>query len=280
DPDEKMSLIVRGVRLRSALNLLAESGDLHGVSVRFIPWNGVLWLTTAEVAEGDDLLLPRIYDLSPFASGTVRLAQFMHLVQNETEGPWLDTDGIGGVVVPLGDGRLLVRHTHKVHAEIARLLAAHRDALTTGDPVPAPDPDELVTEYYTMDASTAEDLLAAIPGLIAPQSWITRDGDEPRLRPTGRLFKVAAGTRQMHVAAPPSEKEKEGQPPTPSGEVVVVPQAVLIVTHTREVQKQVHDLLTTLEQRTLAVGGSGFSGGGLGGGGGAGGAGFFSLPSE
>ncbi|QDU39043.1 hypothetical protein Mal4_33760 [Maioricimonas rarisocia] len=294
EPNQEVSITVSGIRLRSALKILSESADLQGVSVRFIPWNGVLWLTTAEVAEGDDYLLPRIYDLSPFASGPALLEQFMGLLQNETEGPWLDVDGVGGVVVPLGDGRLLVRHTHKAHAEVARLLAAHREALTVGEPVPAPDPDELVTEYYTMDASTAEDLLATIPGLVARGTWFADNTDDVlhglkpdhparrRIDSTGRLYKVAAGTRQMHVAAPPTADRKEGPPP-PSGEVVVVPQAVLIVTHTRDVQKQVRKLLETIDKQTATFENSSFSGGELGGGfggGGGGGAGFFSLPTE
>jgi len=278
EPTHPVSLAVSGIRLRSALKILGESADLEGVSVRFIPWNGVLWLTTAEAAEGEDYMLPRIYDLSPIVSSATPVEDFMDLVQSETEGPWFDVDGIGGVVVALDNGRLLVRQTRKAHDEVAQLLAQHLNTLTHDEPAPAADPDELITEYYTMDATTADDLLLAIPGLIAEGTWITRAADEGQVETKrsrkGRIYKVSAGTRQVHVAAPPTTENKEG-PLAPSGEVVVVPQAVLIVTHTRDVQKQVRKLLETIDEKTSTFGNSSFGGGGPGGG-----SGFFSLPAE
>ncbi|QDU38312.1 hypothetical protein Mal4_26390 [Maioricimonas rarisocia] len=61
-PDEEISLIISGIKLRSALKIMLE--NVQGVTLTYLIEDEVMKITTAEVAEADDKMQTRVYPVA------------------------------------------------------------------------------------------------------------------------------------------------------------------------------------------------------------------------
>ncbi|MGH7199980.1 MAG: hypothetical protein ACREJB_05205, partial [Planctomycetaceae bacterium] len=229
--DEPITIALKNVTLETLLERMLEP-----LGVTALVDRGTLLITTKLAAE--DELLITLYNARDVIEEDDPSA-LVATLQQETSGPWIDTDGTGGTIgIPM-PGILAIRQTEEVHEEIQSLLAAIRRMRDqTGAAKRRPDPNEFVTRFYpVLDEKTATDAIAAIQEMIAPETW-------------------KGGDRVIRQVGP-----------------------TIIVKHTRSVQDEVKEFLDKLEISTQALqpgfmgGGGGFGGGGLGGGGG----GFFNV---
>ncbi|MBL8851384.1 MAG: hypothetical protein JNG89_17000 [Planctomycetaceae bacterium] len=250
--DEEVSLAVNGIKLSNALRLLLE--NINQVELDVIIRNGALWVTTKD--EADEFLQTVIYDVADITENdSILMEQLENVIENETRGPWESLHGIGGLMLKATDGLLVCRQTPRMQVDVYSLIGAIRGSMTEagGSPI-EPTVAPLETRFYRMDAQAAHDVASLLPQLIEPGSWRGIVGDPATMNPIGTIHTLAAGRMLLSVdsgalteAAPPSEA---GAALTLSesadANVVVVPQAVLIITHKPSVQRKVRDLLTSL----------------------------------
>ena len=144
-------------------------------------------------------------------------------------------------------------------AEILRLLESYRTALRSSKarkPL-APAEDEAITMYYRLHSKVAADLKAALPELVQPDSWQSRNPG-------------ATGTILMLESRPEMPTAKPEIPAVP----LVIERKVLVIHQRRSVHEKISELIRNIENGS---GGTGMlGGGGMGGMGGGGfGGGFF-----
>lgn len=143
EPDLRISHRFRDVTVEQALSRICEP-----LGLAWFIQEEVVQVTTKEKAE--EVLVTRAYDVAPlvrakavaksheFFFGTapfdpsgaaalpadldVRESDWLiETIKTKTSGPWFDEEGVGGTLNEAGDA-LVVRQTHKVHAEIDSLL--------------------------------------------------------------------------------------------------------------------------------------------------------------
>lgn len=123
--DQQVTLVMSGVSLQSALDLILEP-----LGLTHITEDGVMKVTTQ--AKADERFTMRVYlvaDLIESRGTEDDFATLIRTVQNCTSGKWVDIDQEGGVVQPFPNGQsLVVRQTEKMHREIEGLFAALRKA--------------------------------------------------------------------------------------------------------------------------------------------------------
>lgn len=129
--DTAVDLVVNEISLESALNMLLE--NVNGVALTYLIRNEVVWVTTVEAA--DEFLETRVYDVGPLR--VKHPAEIVDVIQNVTEGPWLDVDGLGGTISAIS-GQLVIRQTQTTHREIEALLNNLLHNLNES-PYPVPD---------------------------------------------------------------------------------------------------------------------------------------------
>jgi hypothetical protein len=158
---------------------------------------------------------------------------------------------------------LVIRQTDGTHLRIRRLLAQQRGAGAAARAagrqidLAAHASDSMQTTHYTLDAQTATELASTLPAMIAPGTWegAGRGGD-------GQIWTVAAGRRIVELpgkvaetgrpdkagASAPAEGDDSESPDNQSDatEVLVIPQAKLIIRHRRSVQREVRRFLEDL----------------------------------
>lgn len=286
--------------------------DIGGQSCEAMIHGGRILVTTQERAEGE--LRTVVYDAHDIVQeDTMSSEDLADLIMAQTEGPWVEIDGVGGVLARPVPNLFVIRQTQRVHDEVRRLFAETRkavaDAQALGKPVDFESslPDDVETKYYPMDADTADDLLTVLPEAVAPGTWANSNVDaqgQPLNLQTfgeGTIRKVAAGHKVLHlggqqvaqsqIADNVDAKPAGGDAADGNARVLVVPQAVLIITQKRSVHRQIREFLQKLSEGSEdnagrgpggggfiggagAMGGTGGFGGGLGGGS-FGGGGFF-----
>jgi hypothetical protein len=148
-----------------------------------------------------------VYDVGDIVQSDKQLSEDLaDLLMNQTEGPWLDIDGTGGILsLPLPN-LFVIRQTQPNHAAIRALLAEPRKAMAAakaqGKPVVfgADLPDTTETRYYLLTAEMADDLVSLLPELVAPGTWSTTVGPDGSVvelshggNGTGYIRKVALG---------------------------------------------------------------------------------------
>ncbi|MEX0718872.1 MAG: hypothetical protein WD066_19925 [Planctomycetaceae bacterium] len=185
--DTPITLQRRGVSRRETLEAAFEP---HGLT--WIVEHGFLIVTTDVVQCAK--LSTIVYDVRDLLIDG-DFTPLFDLIENETYGPWISNDGVGGSVVSFGPRLLIVRQTQGVHEEIAELLELLREkrAVTAAD---QSDPDEMVTRFHRppSPADPAE-TVAAIREFVAPGSWEGADGG--RIRAVGDVLAVRQ-TRRVH----------------------------------------------------------------------------------
>lgn len=265
--DEAVSVNVRNVKLRSALNRLLE--NVVGIRLRIVPSNGQLCITTKEIA--DDTYFTVVYDVSDLAGhDAFRLEQLIDALKQSSEhnweGIWRDS-GFGTITKLPQIGTFVARFNSSALEEMHQTLASLRASISPpGTPDLPDESDEISTEYFRMDAETARDLVSLLPELVAPGTWkstMDADGRLVDLQPDGiGVIRIAAAGRVVIDDPPlpkPDEPEKQAEEaddatavhpetaPTPrAGVHEVVPQTVLIITHRRGVLAEVSKVLGKL----------------------------------
>jgi hypothetical protein len=135
-----------------------------------------------------------------------------------------------------------------------------------------PTSTQLQSRFYRMDAQAAQDVARLLPQLIEPGSWIgdmTPGTGRMSDSAVGTIHTLAAGRMLLHVDSgtltevPQPFKPEAGAAaklpdaaPTEAN-VVVVPQAVLIITHKSAVQRKIKELLNSLLSENASWNGAG-----------------------
>jgi hypothetical protein len=262
---QPVSLGLTGRPLSTTLDVL-----LSGLNLTYLIEDGVVRITTQEIAE--DHRVTAVYDVRDLCRDDSESDALQNAIQEQTEGPWFDVDGIGGTIDFPKPGVMFVRNTQRQLDELLTLLETYRAALRASKPrlQQKIDPKEFVTTYYKMGAETAADLVDLLPVLVRPETWQSEAHPEAE----GYLLKATSGVqlRDVHgreVVSPKAVNEKDNL-------ALVASQAVLIVHQSREAQEDVAEVIRRVQEGdATAMSGGGFGGGGFGGGGFGGG--FFSV---
>jgi hypothetical protein len=241
---------------------------------------GEVFVTTIEVA--NENLHTIVYDVAELHDHE----QLIAALQSLSSELWEEIDGSGGTISPTGNGLLVIRQTDQCHREIAGLLDLYASKSTV--PV-SPNPKRpLETRFYRVPSETAEDLLTALPSLVASETWqvTSPPGIAPDRDPlsVGTIRKVAVGQKVVELPGPKAtpkgskkepengdgKKTEEKPAPKPPPEVILVSESVLIIEQTPAVHKKIDEFLLSLDLARSALGqkqgGGGFGGGGGGGG--------------
>nr|AUN35869.1 putative general secretory pathway protein D [uncultured bacterium] len=174
-----------GIDVRKTLTCDLKDVTLHaglkalfrGQNVDFYVAEGELIVTTVGGEAGQRV--PVFYDVLDLLSGEVDVGMesIADLVVNGSSGNWMggDIDECDAVF----PGILLVQTGPAVHEEIAMLLndlrSAHSKNLA-GEQPKAND-QKLETRFYNVAANeSVDDVLAAVPQFVAPESWRTELG--------------------------------------------------------------------------------------------------------
>lgn len=270
----------QGVHERQPVSLTLADRDLRTVlrilladfNLTFTLRDGVLLVTDHDRAESP--LKSAVYDVRDLCRDDDEAAALQAAIQSQTDGPWFEVDGIGGVVVFARPGVLVVRHTERSLNQVGDLLTKYRSALRVSKRRDrgAERSREVVTRYYRMHDATAADLVTLLPRLVSPESW----NSEANAEAPGTILKLAS---------PPSLLGRgDGGKDKPGAQTAIVSNAVLIVRQRRDVHDEIAEVVRRVEQGDDAAGfgGAGEPGGipaGMGGMGGFGG-GYFSVPEQ
>lgn len=237
--------------------------------------SGEVFVTTVEVA--NENLHTVVYDIR-------ELHDREHLktaLKTLSSGEWEETHGSGGSLSLTENGLLVIRQTDQIHQEIAESLKLHAASPTVV--VDQSSINVLETRFYRVPAETAEDLLTALPALVASETWQVPDsppGIAPDRNPleVGTIRKVAVGQKIVELPGPKAtpkgskkapangEGKKTETKPAPPPEVILVAESVLIIEQTRAVHQKIDQFLRSLDLADSALGQK-LGQGGMGGGG-------------
>jgi hypothetical protein len=273
--DEPITLVMKDRSVATILHLLLRDLQLT-TSIR----SGELFITSREAASEN--LHTVVYDVRKLQNRD----QLTIALESLTSGWWEEIDGSGGSLSSTENGLLVVRQTDQIHLEIAEFLKLYAGKPKSTVQTPQNSRSPLETRFYRVPAETAEDLLTALPSLVAPETWqvITPPGIAPDNNPLaiGTIRKVAAGQKVVELPGPkqspqiantkPStgnQKTSEEKPkPTLPTEVMLVSESVLIINQTVAVHKEIDRFMRSLNLGNTDIGrkaapqGGGLSGGG------------------
>ncbi len=167
---------------------------LHSVQTTLVPDAGRHIVTT--IAKSDELFDVVVYDVSAIMQAD-NVAWLKVLLNDATSGAWEQIDGIGGTVSGLGaSGLIAVRHTHRVHTEIAELFESLRLPLE----VPSKSSPSLTTSVYALpDAQSLIDLQRLLPKLIEGPDVTWPEGAVEQLGSTLVIRQTDAVHRQIET---------------------------------------------------------------------------------
>ncbi|MEZ6144458.1 MAG: permease prefix domain 1-containing protein [Planctomycetaceae bacterium] len=266
--DEPVSLVLKGRSLRTIFKYLLER-----LGLTVIPQDGQLLVTSQEDAE--ETLRTVVYNVSDVVHSIDDAQRLIDAIQEETEGPWEDIDGIGGLTNAPIDGVLVIRQTEKVLQEVRELLAAYRQARVISPPRDdrSDNPAEMAkleTRYYHMNADTARDLQKQLPVLVQPGTWLGF-GVSNEIATVGQVSMVSTDPKTETLPGrdisrkTKDRKEQDGEEPADEQQpdVLVIPQAVLIINHTKATHREIEQLLREVSNGKItshggAGGGRGF----------------------
>ncbi|HEV3024058.1 MAG TPA: hypothetical protein VGX76_16395, partial [Pirellulales bacterium] len=203
---------------------------------------------------------------------------------------WDDTGGPGRVCVA-PQGILVVDQTAQWHEEVAATLALLREAVNAEEDEVAELPDAgrpnqaqrqpLQRAIYHVGHFAADDVVEAIRGTVAPETWKGAGGEgaihivrpEAPAAPANAIAPQAAG---LNAPAPPPAEQPPAAPAAPAAAAPPAaqpapapppPPVLLVVYQTRDVHREVARLLQALGIQQ-PPGAGGMVGGGVMGGGG------------
>ncbi len=232
--------------------------------------DGVLWVTTAERVEKH--LKTAVFDVRDLCADEKESEALADAITAQTDESVWDESGGPGALEFAKPGTLVVMNHEPVLMEVLRLLETYRDALRTSKPraETVVDPEEVITVYYRMHATMADDLMTLLPQLVQPGTWRSESQPEGK----GEIFRAASA---------PELFDTEGQLAAQAGKgddgkstALVVTRAVLIIRQTRAAHDEIAKVI-----RRIETGDASESEGMVGGMGGMGGfGGFFSVPTS
>ncbi len=135
------------IRIREPLTLNLDERQLdtvlsalfHNLNLTWMIEDGVLWITTAAIAHAHTKTA--IYDVRDLCRDDDESRGLENAILNatggESDGPWMDIDGMGGTISFPKPGSMVVRQTEQVHQELLTLLENYRTALRNSRPRPA-----------------------------------------------------------------------------------------------------------------------------------------------
>lgn len=236
---------------------------LADLGLTYVLRDGVLSITSVNAAE--EQLKTAAYDVRDLCRNEREAAALKQAIQNQTQGPWIDSEGIGGTITFARPGTMVIRQTEHQLNQVGSLLGTYRKALRASKPRERAEEKsrEIVTRYYRMHEAVAGDLLKLLPKMVQPETWKSDATPE------------APGT-VMKVASQPGLLDA-GKTVATNGGGLLVPRAVLIIRQRRSVHEKIGEVIQRIEQgdAPLVEPAGGLGGGGLGGGGFGGG--FFSV---
>ncbi|HRX77421.1 MAG TPA: hypothetical protein P5307_00080 [Pirellulaceae bacterium] len=237
--------------------------------------DGVLWITSAEVAE--EFLKTAVYDVRDLCRDDSEAQALREAIVSQTSTDTWDEVGGPGSIESAQPGVLVISNTETVQNEVLTLLETYRAALRVSKPRDrhAEDPNEFITTYYRLHSHVAMDLAMWLPRLVQPESWTSNA--QPDAKGTVTIVASAPdlfGTDGQLARLATNDAEKTQM------QTVVVARSVLIVHQTRSIHEKIAELIRRVESgdATANDGFGGLGGGGLGGGGGGFGGGYFSVP--
>jgi hypothetical protein len=142
------------------------------------------------------------------------------------------------------------------------LLASYRQAVAISGPGPvnAAETERIETRFYKMNADTARDMLTVLPRFVRPGTW----QGEYKGNESDRIGTITTVAIDPTFETTPSDNQSDAH---------IIPQAVLIIKHTKSAHREIDQFLWKIKQGDpQRPGGFGGFGGGLGGLGAAGGA--------
>lgn len=236
--DTAVSLSVTDKALETVLRMLLE--DVGGVSLIAFPQDGSLLVSTAE--DADTHFRTVVYDVRDLSRNMLEADALIELIQDQTEGPWFDIDGLGGTILAPAPGTLVIRQSEQLLAEVRHLLASFREVIqTAGRPTIPLNDDEVVTRYYRVPLELAQPLAAVLPKLIGPEMWKSDNDPEG-----GAVYVLPVGSEIVNSAGHPVSSTSSGDKNPHATHKL--PKAVLIVRQTRAVQVEVGQVLAHIEQ--------------------------------
>ncbi|MDZ4685072.1 MAG: hypothetical protein SH850_08270, partial [Planctomycetaceae bacterium] len=214
--DQKFSTILRVLLMEHGLYWVLE--------------DGVLRITTQTAA--DELQKAAVYDVRDLCRDADEAAALQRAVQSQTRGHWEQRSGAGGTIEFAQPGVMVVRQTEQTQDEVLQLLENYRTALRASKPREriGIDPQEVITRYYRLPTVMTTDLMIKLPRLLHEESWQS----EAHPNAKGAL---------KSIPSRPGPLDSAGQGGTP----IVVEHSILIVQQTREIHKELGQLLQKLE---------------------------------
>jgi len=139
--DQTVSLKVRSVTLRNALDLILEP-----LTLTYVIDCGVLKITTHEKSEGT--MFTRVYSVRGLINENNYQQSYMALmrtIQQTTPGKWEDQDGEGGRIAPLHIANaLVIRQSQRFHSDVESIMAGIRRTMQLPQSTSiATDPDDV-----------------------------------------------------------------------------------------------------------------------------------------
>jgi hypothetical protein len=149
--------------------------------------------------ERDEDLWSAIYDLRDFLPQDRPLV--INTLLNQTDGPWLDIDGVGGTAQLLENGLLIVRQTLANHGAVAVWLDKLRRQGLQHEPAAADTADEeWSTRIYPIENADAVPwLVEAVETFVRPETW-DKAGGKGAIRGAGHsliIRQTGAGHRDV-----------------------------------------------------------------------------------
>lgn len=269
--DEPVRAIGSQSSLRSVLDRMLD--DVAGVRLAAVPDRGRLRITTDELA--DEMFRTVIYDVADLTGDDPSMMdQLVEVARNSSRENWGWGEGLAGSMITWPEQGLLVARFHQAALlELGRTIAELRMHASPAGNSALPDRDaEVTTEYFRMDAETANDFVRLLPELVAPGTWrssVNAEGEPVDLAADGIgvIRMVAAG--RIVIDGPPvtqdsaaNSREVEGKAGAvddmasvgQTGAYEIVPQTSLIITHRRDVLSAVGELLENVAVRAWREG--------------------------
>lgn len=193
--DEPVTLNLQEIPLGSALKIMLEP-----LKLTYFVSEGTLWITSEVNAE--ETLTTVVYDVGDLISRGIDYESLIETIQQETGGPWMEIDGIGGTISEsVACHAIAVRQQAKLHQEVTQLLADLRKTISmqpATEPPPKPDPGKTITQVYDLSKmNAAADLLTAIPRFVEPDAW-DQQNKTVAIQKVGESL-VVRQTRAMHA---------------------------------------------------------------------------------
>jgi hypothetical protein len=257
---EPVSLALTDRKLQTVLRVL-----LANFNLTWVLRDGVMWITTANQAQA--FRKTAVFDVRDLCRNRSESNELAAAIFAQTQGPWEEQDGEGGIIEFPLPGTLVIRQTDSVLREIQELLAAYRNALLSSKPREqiANKAKEVITRYYRLQETVARDLAGMLPQLVQPESW---QSDKAPKAP-GTILQLASGPQLLNANG--SVVHAVGMKPIAGQQkdALVVFRVVLIIKQTRAAHKEIAEVIRRVENgdpMEAAEGKGGLGGGGFGGG--------------